>query len=185
MDDREIIELFNRRSERALDECRARYGSYLRRVALNITGSVRDAEECEADVYLAAWEAIPPEKPRSLRAWLARCARNTALGKLEHDTAVKRGRGEAEAVLEELSECVPAPGSVGERLDADELARSIDAFLIEQDARTRRVFVQRCFDCDTVPDIARQNGMTEQAVRSLLHRTRRKLRAYLESEELI
>ncbi len=185
MDDREIIELFNKRSERALDECRANYGAYLRRVALNITGSERDAEECEADAYLAAWRAIPPEKPRSLRAWLARCARNTALGRLEHDTAAKRGSGEAAAVLDELAECVPAPGSVGERLDAAELERAIDAFLLAQDGRSRRVFVQRCFDCEAVPEIARRNDMTEQAVRSLLHRTRKKLRAYLESEELI
>ena len=185
MDDRAIIALFKARNEQALEKCREKYGPYLRTVASNITGSARDAEECESDAYMAAWTKIPPEEPRSLRAWLARCARNTALGRLEHNTAVKRGRGEVEAVLEELSECVPAPGSVGERLDADELARAVDSFVLEQDARTRRVFVQRCFDCDTVPDIARQNGMTEQAVRSLLHRTRRKLRAYLESEELI
>ena len=99
--------------------------------------------------------------------------------------AQKRGCGEAEAVLDELAECVPAPGSVDENLDAQELAGAIDGFLRSQDARTRRVFVQRCFECAAVPDIARRNGMSEQAVRSLLHRTRRKLRAYLESEELI
>ena len=80
---------------------------------------------------------------------------------------------------------MPAPGSVDENLDAQELAGAIDGFLRSQDARTRRVFVQRCFECAAVPNIAQRNGMSEQAVRSLLHRTRRKLRAYLESEELI
>lgn len=185
MDDREILSLFNARSELALEKCREKYGAYLRTVAMNITGSERDAEECESDAYLAAWDAIPPERPRSLRAWLARAARNHALALLERSTAQKRGSGEAEAVLDELAECVPAPGSVGERLDAEELAHAIDAFLRAQDIRTRRVFVMRCFDCATVPEIARRCGMSGQAVRSLLHRTRRKLRAYLESEELI
>ena len=70
MDDRGIIGIFNERSERSVDECRARFGAYLRAVALNVTGSERDAEECENDAYLAAWNAIPPECPRSLREYL-------------------------------------------------------------------------------------------------------------------
>lgn len=185
MDDRAIIALFKARNEQALEKCREKYGPYLRAVASNITGSARDAEECESDAYMAAWTKIPPEEPRSLRAWLARAARNHALALLERSAAQKRGCGEVEAVLDELAECVPAPGSVDENLDAQELAGAIDGFLRSQDARTRRVFVQRCFECAAVPDIARRNGMSEQAVRSLLHRTRRKLRAYLESEELI
>ncbi len=91
MDDREILSLFNARSELALEKCREKYGAYLRTVAMNITGSERDAEECESDAYLAAWDAIPPERPRSLRAWLARAARNHALALLERSTAQKRG----------------------------------------------------------------------------------------------
>lgn len=185
MDDRGIIGLFNERSERAVDECRARFGAYLRAVALNVTGSERDAEECENDAYLAAWNAIPPECPRSLRAWLSRAARNNALTMRERSGAQKRGGGEAEAVLDELAECVPAPGSVGERLDAAELAKAIDSFLKSQNVRARRVFIQRCFECAPVPEIASRNGMSEQAVRSLLHRTRAKLRDYLESEDLL
>ena len=96
MDDRAIIALFNERSELAIKACRERFGAYLRRVALNVTGSERDAEECENDAYLAAWNAIPPERPRSLRAWLARSARNSALPALERSSAQKRGGGEAE-----------------------------------------------------------------------------------------
>ena len=45
MDDRAIIALFNERSELAIKACRERFGAYLRRVALNVTGSERDAEE--------------------------------------------------------------------------------------------------------------------------------------------
>ena len=80
---------------------------------------------------------------------------------------------------------MPAPGSVGERLDAAELAKAIDSFLKSQNVRARRVFIQRCFECAPVPEIASRNGMSEQAVRSLLHRTRAKLRDYLESEDLL
>lgn len=185
VEEREILALFERRNETALDECRVKYGAYLRTVARNVTGSERDAEECEADAYLAAWRSIPPAQPRSLRAWLARAARNAAVDKLERASARKRGSGEAEAVLDELAECVPAPGGVGDGLDAEELARAVDTFLRGERALTRRVFVQRCFECAAISDIAHRNGLSEQAVRSLLHRTRQKLRAYLEKEELL
>lgn len=111
MDDRAIIALFKARNEQALEKCREKYGPYLRAVASNITGSARDAEECESDAYMAAWTKIPPEEPRSLRAWLARAARNHALALLERSAAQKRGCGEAEAVLDELAECVPAPAA--------------------------------------------------------------------------
>ena len=129
MDDAGIIELFFARDEGAVSRCREKYGAYLRAVARNVTGSESDAEECEADAYAAAWRRIPPERPRSLRAWLAKAARYAALDILERGSARKRGGGEAEAVLDELAECVPAPGSVGDRLDAEELARAVDAFL--------------------------------------------------------
>ena len=185
MDDERIISLFFARDEAAIEGCRAKYGAYLRRVAENVTGSALDAEECEADAYEAAWQRIPPERPRSLRAWLAKAARFAALNALERDSAQKRGGGEAAAVLDELAECVPAPGSVGERLDAEALSRAVDAFLKAQGPRARRVFVQRCFECASIPEIARRNSLSEQAVRSLLHRTRAKLRAYLEKEELL
>ena len=117
--------------------------------------------------------------------WLAKAARFAALNMLERDSAQKRGGGEAAAVLDELAECVPAPGSVGERLDAEALSRAVDAFLKAQGPRARRVFVQRCFECASIAEIARRNSLSEQAVRSLLHRTRLKLRLYLEKEELL
>ena len=52
-------------------------------------------------------------------------------------------------------------------------------------ALVRRVFVLRCFACTPVPEIARSTGMSEQAVRSLLHRTRSRLRAFLQKEDLL
>ena len=138
MDDRAIIALFNERSELAIKACRERFGAYLRRVALNVTGSERDAEECENDAYLAAWNAIPPERPRSLRAWLARSARNSALTVLERSSAQKRGGGEAEAVFDKMSTVVhgaPSPEAAAERR---ELLRAVNGFLASLPPDRRR-----------------------------------------------
>ena len=103
MDESYIVGLFFARDEAALAECRRRYGAYCRAIARNILGREADAEECENDVYLAAWNAIPPAQPRSLRAFLGKIARNLALGRYERESAQKRGGGEACAVLDELA----------------------------------------------------------------------------------
>ena len=60
MDDAGIIELFFSRDGEAIAECRREYGAYCRGIARRILGREADAEECENDTYLAAWNAIPP-----------------------------------------------------------------------------------------------------------------------------
>ena len=45
MDDSEIVELFWRRDQRAVDETAARYGAYCRAVAGRVLSSPQDAEE--------------------------------------------------------------------------------------------------------------------------------------------
>ena len=63
MDDSEIIALFFERSERAIDELTRKYGPAARRLAGNILGDGRDAEECLNDGCFALWNAIPPARP--------------------------------------------------------------------------------------------------------------------------
>ena len=50
-----------------------------RSVARGILKDERDVEECVNDTCMRAWNAIPPEKPRSLEAYLVRITRNLAL----------------------------------------------------------------------------------------------------------
>ena len=57
MTDEEIIRLFFERSEQAITELSKEHGSAAARVARNILGSERDAEECLNDTYLAVWNA--------------------------------------------------------------------------------------------------------------------------------
>ena len=67
-----ILSLFFARSERAIEELERKYGAPVTRVAGGILGDRRDTEECVSDTWLAAWNAIPPERPAHLRAYLAK-----------------------------------------------------------------------------------------------------------------
>ncbi len=49
-------------------------------MAARIVGERAEAEECENDAYLRAWQTIPPHEPRGyLFAYLAKIIRNLAL----------------------------------------------------------------------------------------------------------
>lgn len=180
MEDAAIVALFWERNERALTETAAKFGAYCRKIAMNILGSTRDAEECENDTLLAAWNSMPDNRPDRLAPYLGRITRNLALDRSDAARAQKRGGGQAALVLEELEDCLPAPDGVEEQFDAAETARRISAFLRTLPEETRRIFVRRYWYCDPSADIAARLGISEAKVRVTLHRTRKKLAAYLE-----
>ena len=103
----EIILLFEQRDEKALELLEENYKSYCFSIIQRILESREDAEECWNDVLSKAWTAIPPAKPKNLRLWLGKVARNSALTMMEAENTQKR-KG-ITVQLEELSECIPAP----------------------------------------------------------------------------
>ena len=181
MEDKRIIELFWERSETAVGECAKKYGRYLRRIALNVLGNVQDCEEVENDTYLRAWNSIPPEKPTSLKGYLAVICRNLACNRYNINTAKKRG--ERESVLSELSETVPEADSRDFNEDFA-LRKAIEKFLSSLDEKTRNIFLQRYFYLYPLAAIAKGNGMKESAVSMLLFRTRKKLKEHLQKEDI-
>ena len=70
MEDAQIIELFFARSEDAISELDKKYGKLCHKLADNILASAQDAEECVNDAYLSPWNAIPPQRPESLPAFV-------------------------------------------------------------------------------------------------------------------
>ena len=95
------------------------------------------------------------------------------------------GGGAAQALLSELEECgaqPAAPGRVEDGLDAKELAGLIERFLGTQKPTARRLFLMRYFLCMPVREAAGRLGITETKARTLLCRTRQRLRAYLQQQ---
>ena len=129
MDDATIINQFWARDEAAIPAAQDKYGAYCRAVALSILADARDADECVNDALLRLWGAIPPERPRSLRAFLGRITRNLAINALRDASRQKRGGGEAALALDELAACADTSTSP-ERAVADaEITACIDRWL--------------------------------------------------------
>lgn len=180
MEDEKIIALYWARSEQAIGETDKKYGKLCHTLSRNLLGSSEDAEECVNDTYHGLWEAIPPAKPNPLAVFIARITRNLAMKRLTHRNAGKRTGHHVS--FDELEECIPARGSPEEHLAGKELSEALDRFLDTLDGTSRDIFLRRYWFFDTVEQIAVGLGMTKETVRQRLHRTRGKLKVFLEEE---
>lgn len=182
MEDREILALFQQRDQGAIPALEERYGKRLRALAGRLLGSPEDAEECVSDTYLAVWNAIPPEEPVYLFAYLAAICRNRALTYLEREKARKR-RGQVVALTEELELCIPDVRREREQ-DAREIGEALNRFLTGLGEEARRFFLRRYWYAESIKEVAKNCGVSESKVKMSLHRTRKKLRAFLQEEGL-
>lgn len=140
MGDQQIIQLFFQRCEEAITQTQKKYGALCRSVAQRLLTDPRDTEECVSDTYLRVWNAIPPERPRSLRAYLARITRNLALDRYNYNTAAQRSTALTDA-FEELEPWIATgQGDPDTELDASELRRLLNGFLRRQSAEARVFF---------------------------------------------
>ena len=169
MDDKTIIDLFFARDEQAIREANRVHGKKCLSVAMRILNNRADAEECVNDTWLKAWNSIPPERPRSLSAYLCRISRNLAINAYH-----SRKNRAFDVALDELAECLAADES-----HAEELASLLNDFLADLPLSERRLFMGRYWHAYSVGRLAEAYGMTPNAVSLRLMRTREKLRIYL------
>lgn len=185
MNDKEIVALFEQRNEQAIRECRALYGGYCHSIALRILNSHEDAEECVADTWLRAWNAIPPAKPRSLASYLGAITRNLAYDGYRRKHQQKRGGGELFLAFDEIGEVFATDGTPDEALDQKVLAETLNRFLATLSERDRNILLSRYYFVYPVKEIAEKHGKSEKYVRVILERTLQKLKKFLEKEKAI
>lgn len=175
--DEGLMELYFARSEEAVSATRDAYGPYCRAIARGILGDERDAEECLADVWLRAWNAIPPQRPACFKGWLAAVTRNQAITLLRARS--RRPAAVEDAALELAQALTHGPE---EDFAAKELGEAISAFLSREPEQNRGVFLRRYWYGDTVEQAARWAGWSVSKTKSALFRLRNRLRVYLEKE---
>ena len=184
MEDVQIVALYFERDEAAITESDRKYGRILRSLSLSYVPSPQDAEECVNDTYLDAWNAIPPQRPSYLGAFLSKITRRISIDRFRREHREKRGG--IRKLTEELTECIP-DGSLTplEELENARLGQAINAFLATLQKEKRILFVQRYFYGAQITQIAASHGLTESNVKVTLHRLRESLREYLRKEDLL
>ena len=182
MEDEAIVSLYWQRSESAIRETEVKYDRYLTKIAWNILADREDSRESVNDTYLAAWDAIPPQKPGKLSAFLGRITRNLALNRREKYRAEKRGGGEYPLALQELGDCVP--DRAGDPCDRLHLSQVLNRFLASLQPKARHIFLRRYWLFCSIREIAEFYALSESSVKMSLLRSREALRKALEKEEI-
>ena len=185
MEDSQILALYFARSENAIQETDRKYGRYCYKIAYSILASRQDSEESVNDTYLSAWNSIPPRKPARLATYLGKLTRNISIDRWRGSNAQKRGSGEAALALDELSQCVSGQPGMEEAMVQKEVIASLNRFLASLSEDERTVFLCRYWYINSMEEIAQKTGFSLGKVKSMLHRTRKKLTANLQKEGLL
>lgn len=182
MNDEQIIDLYWTRSENAISETEKKYGKYCKSISYNILKNHEDSEECVYDAYLKVWQSIPPKKPPVFSAFLAKITRNISLNKYKQKYAAKRGNGQVEIVLEELSDILSSRDTVEQYIDEHILIDALNNFLKKLPSRTRVIFLQRYWYLNSINEISKRHKLSESNIKMILLRTRNELKNYLNKE---
>lgn len=177
MEDSEIVALYLQRNDQAIVQTHQKYGGLCMSIAMRILKNRQDSEECVNDTYHHTWNAIPPERPRAMAPYLGRIVRNLALDRYKYNHAGKRNP-DLELSFCELEDCIPAEFDPGD----GQLVEQIADFLEEQSEQARALFMLRYWWGYSVAELAQRLRMGEGKIKSSLHRTRVKLKAYLQQQ---
>lgn len=181
IEDNDIIELFIARDESAVAEVRKKYGGLCYSIAYNVLHNKEDAEECVNDLYISLWNAVPPAAPNNLKAYICKVVRNISLLRLKYNEAGKRN-SKLSVSLSEIESALEGSEDTASDLTAAEegmAGKLISEFLRQQKSEQREVFIRRYWFMDSIKQIAMDYSFSESKVKSMLVRTRSKLKRYL------
>ena len=184
MDDKQIVDLYWARSERAIEETERKFGGYCRTVSYNILANTADAEECVNDTWMKAWNSMPTHRPSLLAPYLGKLTRWLSLTRLRENNSLRRGGGELPLVLDELAETLDSGADTERELELKELNEALRRMVKALSKDERDVFLCRYWYMASIREIAEKTGFSESKVKTMLHRTRNKLHRQLMEEGL-
>ena len=173
--DERIIEMLFDRDEQALTVADDKYGSLCQKLAYKIIGDYDEANECVNNSLFQLWNAIPPARPKSLKAYICGIVRNVAV-KICREQA---RYNENQTNFSELIELFSGGEKIEEQLDSKILGGYINEFLSSIDKTNRKIFVMRYYYNLPTKNIASVLNINDTTVRTKLFRTREELKIFL------
>ena len=182
MNDEQIVELYWQRDESAVTVTQEKYNTYLLKIAYNILNNHEDSEESVNDTYLAAWNSIPPQKPAVLSTYLGKLTRRISISLFRRKNADKRQGGEFALSFSEMEDVMEGNMEPEKEMEAQILGELLNKFLHSLKPDERRTFIGRYYYMDSLKEVAAYCGMSEGKAKTMLFRTRVKLKEYLREE---
>src|SRR3954452_25132094 len=165
--DARLVALVQAGHERAFDAIVERYRKPLLRACRRILPEAR-AEDALQQALVAAWKGLERgDDVHELRPWLYRIARNTALNQLRM----------AGYDLDELVETLSATHDPEEEVVRRAVVRQTLAAVAALPERQREALLRTAVEGRGQDEVARDLGLSDTAVRALVHRARVRVRA--------
>jgi len=185
MNDDAIVELYWNRDESAIAVTQEKYNSYLMKIARNILSNTEDCKESVNDTYLAAWNSIPPQKPTVLSTYLGKLTRRISISMYRKRNAEKRQGSEFALSESEMGDIMTDYANPETELEVQMLGELLNRFLRSLKPDERRTFIGRYYYMDPLKEVAAYCGMSESKAKTVLFRTRAKLKEYLRKEGFV
>lgn len=182
MQDEMIVELYLSRDESAIVRTQEKYDRYLSKIAYNVLADFEDSRESVNDTYLAAWESIPPNIPKILSTYLSKLTRRISIDLLRKKNRLKRGGSQYTESINEMYDISSGESTPDKEYEINELTRAINEFLHTLSKDACDTFIGKYYYFDSISDISRYTGFSESKCKTLLFRTRKKLKEHLEKE---
>lgn len=159
----------------AFGELYERYYVRVYRYIYHRVGHTSDAEDITALVFMKALEALPSYRPRhnGFAPWLFRIARNAVVDHYRR----RRKQNPLDAFEHHAADADPIGHVLGRERQAE-----LHSLMTELSSDQRDVVLMRYAADLSFPEIAATLGKKEPAVRMLLHRGLRKLKAVMDDE---
>ena len=177
-----IIALYFARDEKAIEETDFKYRKYLFSVVYNVLRDRLDCEECLNDTYLGAWNAIPPSRPKVLKAFLTVIARRVAIKRYHRNSRRNTVPSEMTVSLSELEDFLADGDEVQAGFDAQRLGKVISDFVLSLSERGQFIFMSRYYMAEPIDTIAKDLKLSRSMVNKELAAIRKALKEKMESE---
>ncbi len=113
---------------------------------------------------------------------LGKITRNIALNRYDSSNAQKRGGGQTELVLNELTECFVSADNTFKIAEDLDVRSALNRFLSSLKPQIRIIFMQRYWYLCSVKEISKNLSVSESKVKMTLMRTRGRLKEFLKKE---
>lgn len=178
--DEQLIELYWRREEKAIQETDKKYGQFLFRIAYNILHERLDCEECQNDTYLGVWNAIPPTRPTVFPAFITQIMRRIAINRYKEKASKKRIPSELTISMEDVNGTLHGDDSVAVKYEMAEVGKIINNYVRELSDRQRYIFIDRFYLAESVETIATDLSISVPTVYREIDKIKHSLKLYLE-----
>jgi len=172
--DKKLLEASLRGDASAFEQIVVQYQSLICAITLGATGRLDISEELSQETFLRAWKSLTQLKELDkFRAWLCAIARNV----IQNYLRTKKRESVVISGSVELAESTPSDSiSVPERLIRQEEETMMQTALMRIPQDYRDVLILFYRQQQSVEKVAEQLELTEDAVRTRLHRGRQMLR---------